>query len=519
MRRMEARWRKASALWLRFSQSLASRRQRLSQPMVRSTIQRCGSTTKPLASSRRLTISITRPGMTLAIAIQEDRPCIGAVCEQLAQERELSEQGGQQQHAAVAVLNVGGRHQHVQHQAELIDQDMALLAFDQLAGIEAMWIDAGPPCILPLPATKQSASLSVDGSPQPPRVGEPEKKQGAPSTGSTANPNSRLGRKPSPHSQGRVMEHLPLRRASSASMSRRIASMFMCVRQVRPLPSRAMAKALSNWSTICVTLAPALIVLEATGGFEIIVAAALAGAALPLAVVNPRQIRDFARATGRLAKTDALDAQVIALFAERIRPEPRPIANADSQTLAELVARRRQVVEMIGMETNRLHQARNPRVQRMLKATLKTLKAQLAELDRDIDDTIKRSPVWRAADDLLTSVPGVGDVTAHTLIADLPELGQLDRRRIAALVGVAPVNRDSGQMRGRRTIAGGRTDVRNALYMATLSATRWNPVISQHYRSLVERGRPKKVALVACMRRLLGILNAIIRTKTSWQCA
>lgn len=267
------------------------------------------------------------------------------------------------------------------------------------------------------------------------------------------------------------------------------------------------------------TLAPALIVLEATGGFEIVAAAALAGAALPLAVVNPRQIRDFARATGRLAKTDALDAQVIALFAERIRPEPRPISNADSQTLAELVARRRQVVEMIGMETNRLHQARNPRVQRMLKATLKTLKTQLAELDRDIDDTIKQSPVWRAADDLLTSVPGVGDVTAHTLIADLPELGQLDRRRIAALVGVAPVNRDSGQMRGRRTIAGGRVDVRTALYMATLSATRWNPVISQHYRSLVERGRPKKVALVACMRRLLGILNAIIRTKTSWQCA
>jgi transposase len=266
-------------------------------------------------------------------------------------------------------------------------------------------------------------------------------------------------------------------------------------------------------------LAPELIVLEATGGFEITVAAALASAGLPLAVVNPRQIRDFARATGRLAKTDALDAQVIALFAERIRPEPRPIADADSQSLAELTARRRQVVEMIGMEANRLRQARNPRVQRMLRATLKTLAAQLAELDRDIGDAIKRSPVWRAADDLLTSVPGVGDVTAHTLIADLPELGQLDRRQVAALVGVAPINRDSGQMRGKRTIAGGRTDVRNALYMATLSATRWNPVISKHYKSLVERGRPKKVALVACMRRLLGILNAIMRTKTQWQCA
>jgi transposase len=266
-------------------------------------------------------------------------------------------------------------------------------------------------------------------------------------------------------------------------------------------------------------LGPALIVLEATGGFEITVAAALASAGLPLAVVNPRQIRDFARATGRLAKTDALDAKVIALFAERIRPEPRPLADAESQSLAELIARRRQVVEMIGMETNRLHQARNPRVQRMLKASLKTLRAQLAELDRDIDDTIKRSPIWRAADDLLTSVPGVGDVTAHTLIADLPELGQLDRRRVAALVGVAPINRDSGQMRGKRTIAGGRASVRSALYMATLSAIRWNAVISEHYKSLVERGRPKKVALVACMRRLLGILNAIIRTKTPWQCA
>ena len=266
-------------------------------------------------------------------------------------------------------------------------------------------------------------------------------------------------------------------------------------------------------------LPPALIVLEATGGFEVTVAAALASAGLPLAVVNPRQIRDFARAMGRLAKTDALDAQVIALFAERIRPEPRPLADADSQSLAELVARRRQVVEMIGMEVNRLHQARSSRVQRMLRTTLKTLTAQLAQLDHDIDEIIKRSSLWRAADNLLTSVPGVGDVTAHTLIADLPELGQLDRRRVAALVGVAPVNRDSGQLRGKRAIAGGRIGVRNALYMATLSAVRWNPVISKHYKGLVDRGRPKKVALVACMRRLLGILNAIMRTNTPWQCA
>ena len=279
------------------------------------------------------------------------------------------------------------------------------------------------------------------------------------------------------------------------------------------------SKALEQLVSDLRALAPALIVLEATGGFELTVAAALAGAGLPLAVVNPRQIRDFARATGRLAKTDALDAQIIALFAERIRPEPRPLVDADSQTLAELVARRRQVIEMIGMESNRLHQARGLRVQRTIKATLKTLEAQLAHLDREINDAVKGSPAWRAADDLLTSVPGVGTITSFTLIAGLPELGQLDRRRIAALVGVAPINRDSGQMRGRRMIAGGRTDVRNALYMAALSAIRWNPVISEHYRSLVERGRPKKVALVACMRRLLGILNAIIRTKTPWQSA
>lgn len=278
-------------------------------------------------------------------------------------------------------------------------------------------------------------------------------------------------------------------------------------------------KGLDQLAIDLAALSPALIVLEATGGFEITVAAALAGVGLPLAVVNPRQIRDFARATGQLAKTDALDARVIALFAERIRPQPRPIADGDSQTLAELVARRRQVVELIGMESNRLRQARHARVQHTIKAILKTLNAQLAELDRNIDNTVRGSPIWRAADDLLTSVPGIGDVTSRTLIAELPELGHIDRRRIAALVGVAPINRDSGQMRGRRTIAGGRAEVRSTLYMATLSAARWNPVIRRHYQALVERGLPKKVALVACMRRLLGILNAILRTRTPWKTA
>jgi transposase len=263
-------------------------------------------------------------------------------------------------------------------------------------------------------------------------------------------------------------------------------------------------------------IAPALIVLEATGGFERTVAAALAGAGLPLAVVNPRQIRNFARAIGRLAKTDTLDAEAIALFAERIRPEPRPMADGEAQALAELVARRRQLSQMITMEANRRRQARSKRVRRTIEATLKTLEAQLAGLDRDIGNTVKASPVWRATENLLTSVPGVGDVTARTLIALLPELGRLDRRRISALVGVAPFNRDSGKMRGHRAIAGGRAAVRRVLYMATLSAIRWNPVLRDHYRQLVARGKAKKVALVACMRRLIGILNAILRDQKAW---
>jgi transposase len=266
-------------------------------------------------------------------------------------------------------------------------------------------------------------------------------------------------------------------------------------------------------------LAPTLVALEATGGFEVTVAAALAGAGLPLAVVNPRQIRDFARATGRLAKTDRLDAEAIALFAERVRPEPRPVPDAEAAALAELVARRRQIVEMIGMEGNRRRQARTPGVARTIAATLKVLEAQLADLDRDIGDAIRRSPAWREADDLLQSVPGIGAVASRTLIAEMPELGRLDRREAAALIGVAPLNRDSGAMRGRRAIAGGRTAVRNVLFMATLSAIRWNPTLRAHYAQLTARGRPKKVAIVACMRRLLSILNAILRTGRPWQLA
>ena len=265
--------------------------------------------------------------------------------------------------------------------------------------------------------------------------------------------------------------------------------------------------------------APVLIVLEATGGFEITVAAGLAGAELPVAVVNPAQIRAFARAVGRLAKTDRLDASIIARFADQVRPVARPMASKEAQALGELVARRRQVVEMIGMETNRRQQAQSLCVQRGVDRILTVLQAELAELDRDIDGRIKASPAWHVAESLLTSVPGIGPITARTIIAELPELGQIDRRRLAALVGVAPVNRDSGAMRGHRTIAGGRSEVRKVLYMAALAAIRHNPPVRDLYTRLRQRGRAAKAALVAAIRKLLTILNAIIRDSKPWQAA
>jgi len=268
-----------------------------------------------------------------------------------------------------------------------------------------------------------------------------------------------------------------------------------------------------------VALDPWLIVVEATGGFETTVAAALAGAGLPLAVVNPRQIRDFARALGKLAKTDAIDAEVIALFAEKVRPEPRPLASQEARALGELVARRRQIVEMIGAEANRQRQVVDKRLAKKIGRHLAFLEKELADVDDSIDASVRASPAWREKEDLLTSVPGVGPITARTLIAELPELGRLDRRKLAALVGVAPFNRDSGRWRGHRMIGGGRSSVRTALYMAALVASRYNPVISDLYRRLVARGRPKKVALVACLRRLLAILNAILRDKQPWQTA
>jgi len=264
-------------------------------------------------------------------------------------------------------------------------------------------------------------------------------------------------------------------------------------------------------------MAPTLVVLEATGGYEIPVAAALATAGLPVAVVNPRQIRDFARATGHLAKTDALDARVIARFAEAVQPAVRPLPTAQAQLLSDLVARRRQVVDRLGAELNRHRQARAAQLQHRIAGHVAWLRQALGELDRDIAQLIRSSPVWRAQETLLTSMPGIGDVTAQALIADLPELGQLDRRRIAALVGLAPFNRDSGQWRGRRMIGGGRPAVRRALYMATIVAIQYNPAIAAGYQRLVSGGRPKKVALVAAMRKLLTTLNAMLRDQRPWE--
>lgn len=259
------------------------------------------------------------------------------------------------------------------------------------------------------------------------------------------------------------------------------------------------------------------IVLEATGGFERLIVAELCVAKLPVVVVNPRQVRDFAKATGRLAKTDAIDAKVLALFAVAIQPPLRPLEDRQTQAFAELVARRRQLVQMRGAESNRQAQAQDRRVQKSIERVLKLLDRQVVDIDDEIDQHIKKSPIWKEKEQLLLAVEGVGPTTARTLLAELPELGTASRQQIAALVGLAPFNRDSGTLRGQRTIAGGRASVRSVLYMATLTATVRNPVIRQHYLHLLARGKRKKVALVACMRKLLTILNAIIREKKPWK--
>lgn len=262
---------------------------------------------------------------------------------------------------------------------------------------------------------------------------------------------------------------------------------------------------------------PALIVIEATGGYETNVAAELAAASLSVAVVNPRQVRNFARALGILAKTDSIDAAVLARFAQDVRPEARKLPDPEERTLKAYVARRRQLVDMLVAEKNRLSRATSKSVIASLNRSIKFIQNQLDELDTEINSTIRNSPVWRAKDDLLKSVPGIGDKTSCALLAQLPELGRLNRRQIAALVGVAPMNRDSGTLRGKRVITGGRKPVRNALYMAATAARRFNPIIKNFYLRLRAAGKSYKVALTACMRKLIVILNAMLKNQTPFK--
>lgn len=262
-------------------------------------------------------------------------------------------------------------------------------------------------------------------------------------------------------------------------------------------------------------LGPVLVVCEATGGFEQPLVAALAAARVPIVVANPRQVRDFARSTGQLAKTDRIDAGILALFAERVRPEPRPLPDAAARLLGALLTRRRQLLQMIVAEKNRLGFA--PRaLHKSIRQHIRWLERQLDDITRRLAAEIEASPVWRAKDNLLQSVPGIGPIVSATLVGKLPELGTLTHKQIATLAGLAPLARDSGTLRGKRMVWGGRAPVRTALYMAALCGRRWNPQLRPFYERLVAAGKPKKVALIACARKLLTILNAMARDNRQW---
>jgi transposase len=266
-------------------------------------------------------------------------------------------------------------------------------------------------------------------------------------------------------------------------------------------------------------VSPTLIAVEATGGFETIVAAALAAAALPLVVVNPAQVRHFAQALGKRAKTDPIDAEVIARFVEAVKPAPRHIPDEQARLLAELVARRRQIIEMIVAERQREKRAENVRVRKSLARTINTLEKELPEIDGDIDTLVRGSPVWRDKEDLLVTFPGVSNTLARTLLAEVPELGTLSRREIASLAGLAPYTRQSGRWKGKSMIGGGRAALRAALYMAALSASRCNPTLKAFYQRLLSAGKPKMVGLLAVARKILTILNAMVRDRKQWQSA
>ena len=263
-------------------------------------------------------------------------------------------------------------------------------------------------------------------------------------------------------------------------------------------------------------LAPRTVAVEATGGFETVVAASLAAACLPVVVVNPAQVRAFAQALGKRAKTDPIDAAVIARFVEATNPEVRPLPDEETRMLSDLVTRRRQIIQLIVAEKQREKRAAR-RMKKSIARLLKALQKELTDIDADIDDAVRGSPAWREKEDLLASVKGVGPAIARTIIAELPELGTLDRRQVAALVGLAPFTRQSGQWRGRSFIGGGRATVRSAIFMGAMVAARWNPQLKAFHQRLVAAGKPKMVAIIAVARKLLTILNAIIRDGRPWQ--
>jgi transposase len=279
------------------------------------------------------------------------------------------------------------------------------------------------------------------------------------------------------------------------------------------------AEGLDTLAGRLVALEPKLVIMEATGGFETVVAAAMAAANLPVAVVNPRRIRAYAQALGRLAKTDRLDAATIAAFGEAAKVEPQKLPDDDARMLGELVARRRQIVETMGVERNRRRSLTRSRLIRGVDRILAALQKELSDLEREIDEAVRGTPAWRDKDELLQSFPGVGPKLSSMLIAELPELGTLTRRKIAALVGVAPMADDSGKHRGRRRIQGGRSQVRSGLYMAALVASRHNPIIAAFHQRLITAGKAPKQALTACMRKIIAILNAILRDNRPWQSA
>lgn len=262
-------------------------------------------------------------------------------------------------------------------------------------------------------------------------------------------------------------------------------------------------------------LSPQLIIVEATGGLERLLVGELVASQLPVVVINPRQVRDFARATGQLAKTDKIDATVLAHFGEAIKPELRPLPDELTQQLNAIMTRRRQLVQMLAAERNHLISAPK-QIHEYVKQHIIHLERLIKELDKEIDQLISNSPVWKTKDNILKTVKGVGPVLSRTIIAELPELGQLSRKEICKLVGVAPLNNDSGKRKGKRSCWGGRASVRTVLYMATLTATRFNPVIKEFYQRLISNGKQKKVALIACMRKMLTILNAMIKNNATW---